>query len=62
MFTIAIDYEKCIGYNCSECMDICPMEVFAYKDKKIILNDLLHCSRCEVCMDICPYDAITIKY
>ena len=58
---IDINYEKCLGYGCQECLDICPMLVFEAKET-VYVKDIENCCRCEVCMDICPTSSITITY
>lgn len=61
MTNVIIDYEKCEGINCAECVDVCPMEIFVIGEDRIIIQNTDQCSLCEVCMDICPNTAITVK-
>jgi NAD-dependent dihydropyrimidine dehydrogenase PreA subunit len=61
MSNVTIDYDKCDGANCAECVDICPMEVFLIKEDKILIQNTDKCSLCEVCMDVCPNEAIMVK-
>ncbi|GAB6056102.1 4Fe-4S dicluster domain-containing protein [Methanobacterium alkalithermotolerans] len=60
MVKIVIDYEKCDGADCGECVDVCPMEVLIIEGDKIVIQNLEECSLCEVCMDVCPKEAIDV--
>lgn len=59
MFNIEVDLRKCIG--CSECVDICPMEVFELQDNKSVPVKAEECIGCESCVRSCEQEAITIK-
>lgn len=61
MVEILIDYEKCEGVDCAECVDICPMEIYATDGEKIIVTNATICSLCEVCMDVCPNSAVKVE-
>ncbi len=60
MAKIIIDYEKCEGEDCAECVDVCPMEVFIIDGGKIKIQNPEECSLCEVCMDVCPNEAVKV--
>ncbi|MGN1186094.1 MAG: indolepyruvate ferredoxin oxidoreductase subunit alpha [Methanobrevibacter wolinii] len=60
MILISIDYDKCQGLDCGECVDICPMEILVFDDDKVKFINPEECSLCEVCMDICPEEAIVV--
>lgn len=59
---INIDYDKCNPIDCLDCLDICPMDVFTFKDNVLIINKLNNCCGCRVCIDVCVYNALTINY
>lgn len=61
MVKIIIDYEKCEGADCAECVDICPMEVLVIEGDKVVKRNIEECSLCEVCMDVCPHEAVVIE-
>lgn len=60
MAKITIDYEKCEGEDCAECIDVCPMEVFIIDGDKIKIHNPEECSLCEVCMDVCPNGTVEV--
>lgn len=61
MVTIVIDYDKCKGPDCYECVDICPMEILVIGDDKVDIVNTDECNFCEVCMDVCNEECIEIK-
>ena len=61
MVKITLDYEKCEGADCAECVDVCPMEVLIIDGEIIAISDVDECSFCEVCMDVCPNGAVTVE-
>jgi NAD-dependent dihydropyrimidine dehydrogenase PreA subunit len=61
MVEITIDYDKCDGEECAECVDACPMEVFIIDNGKIIVQNIDECSVCEVCMDVCLNEAVKVQ-
>jgi NAD-dependent dihydropyrimidine dehydrogenase PreA subunit len=61
MVKITIDYDKCDGEECAECVDVCPMEVFVIAGGKIIIQNIDECSACEVCMDVCINEAVEVE-
>ncbi|MCD7781081.1 MAG: ferredoxin [Methanosphaera sp.] len=58
---INIDYTKCIGIKCLDCLDICPMNVFTLEDNTIVTRSSLCCG-CQACIDECYYNAISMQY
>lgn len=61
MVKITIDYEKCEGAGCAECVDVCPMEVLVIDGEKVVVKNKEECSLCEVCMDVCPEEAVEVE-
>ena len=51
--------EKCT--NCLICIDVCPHEVFAVKNKKVRVVDKDLCMECGACALNCKYEAITVN-
>jgi len=61
MAKVKLDYEKCDGLECGECVDVCSMEVLVLEGEKIVIKCEDECSLCEICTDVCPNDAITLE-
>ncbi len=59
--TVEINYEKCIGVDCAECMNACPMEVFAIENDKVVVVNEDVCTFCMICVDVCPEGAVKVK-
>ncbi len=59
MYSVIVDEEKCVG--CSECVDICPVEVFELKDEKSVPVNEEECMGCESCIEVCEEEAIIIE-
>ncbi len=59
---INIDYGKCNGLNCLECLDLCPMQVFEIKNEQPVVSNADACCRCLACQEVCSYDAISLSY
>ena len=60
MIIITIDYDKCQGSECADCIDICPMEILLLDGDKVTVVNPEECSLCEVCMDVCPEESIEV--
>jgi NAD-dependent dihydropyrimidine dehydrogenase PreA subunit len=59
---IKINHGKCVLYDCLECLDICPMDLFTIRDNCLVVSDLDKCCRCLMCQNICEYNAIRLDY
>lgn len=59
--SVVIDYDKCKGPECAECVNTCPVEVFEIQDDKVVVAKESDCTLCMVCVDVCPTGAITVK-
>lgn len=58
MYDVIVDDEKCV--SCSECVDICPEEVFELHGEKSVPVNAEDCVGCESCVELCEEEAITI--
>lgn len=56
---LSFNAQKCIG--CGTCIDVCPHEVFVFKDNKILLANKDRCIECGACSSNCPVEAIQVK-
>lgn len=56
---VTIDYSKCT--SCKTCIEVCPMQVFAEKDKKVVVAKEKDCIGCHACEVQCPHEAITVE-
>ena len=67
---IKIDYEKCCwkdgkctscdgGEECTECIEVCPVDALTRKDKLIIDNE--KCIDCGSCVAVCKHDALELE-
>ncbi len=56
---IEVPNKECKG--CTECVDICPKKVYAIRDDKVEIRDLLACNLCMDCIDVCPQKPPVIK-
>jgi NAD-dependent dihydropyrimidine dehydrogenase PreA subunit len=54
--TIKIDYDKCIGH--SDCVDVCPSEVYELERSKAVPVNIIQCVECCACVEACPEEAI----
>ena len=61
MVKITLDYEKCEGADCAECVDVCPIEVLIIDGVNIVIRDVDECILCEVCMGVCPNGAVKVE-
>ncbi len=58
MYIITIDEAKCT--NCTECVKICPSEVYKLENGKVVVGSSDDCSKCESCLSVCAPMAITV--
>lgn len=61
MVEIIIDYKKCEGADCAECVEVCPMEILVIEGEKIVKKNQEECNLCEICMDVCPNQAVNVQ-
>jgi DNA-directed RNA polymerase subunit D len=57
--TIRIDDNRCDA--CARCVEICPRNVLAKKNNKIVIVDLMACTLCRDCEASCPENPPIIK-
>ena len=57
--TLTLDQNKCNG--CRMCEIVCPHQVFAFQNKKAMINDLDACMECGACQQNCPEGAIFVR-
>lgn len=56
---IEVDVKKCdMG---GSCVENCPKNVLAIKNKKIVVKDLENCSLCRTCEEVCSLEAIKVR-
>lgn len=53
-----IDYKKCI--SCGNCVNICPVGVYASEGKKVVVKKPDVCVECRACEVSCPQEAIKV--
>lgn len=51
-----IDLEKCV--RCGKCVKVCPAQIIAKQDKRIIIQNPEFCRQCYKCVDNCPKQSI----
>ncbi len=59
MAVVHIDQEKCNG--CGNCVDACPMGVFALIEERATCVASEDCMICKMCETLCPNLAITVE-
>ena len=47
--------------KCGTCIEICPMQCFAMKDDKVIVDKPNACIVCKACEVQCPKEAIKVS-
>ncbi len=56
--TLDYDPEKCTG--CGTCLDVCPHQVFARNNGKVIIQNRDSCMECGACQKNCRFGAISV--
>ena len=56
--SIEMDSGKCTG--CGMCLEVCPHNVFALKDKKAVITDKDRCMECGACAVNCAFGALSV--
>ena len=54
-----IDQSKCT--KCKTCIEVCPVDVFAEEEGKVIVKNPDQCIGCKACEVQCPEDAIKVE-
>jgi NAD-dependent dihydropyrimidine dehydrogenase PreA subunit len=54
-----VNIEKCV--DCSECVAICPMQVFELRQGKAVVVNGGDCLGCDSCVEACEPAAITVS-
>ena len=57
--TLQLDQQKCNG--CKMCINVCPHEVFQFKDKKAFIASKDLCMECGACEKNCSEGAISVR-
>ncbi len=50
--------DLCTG--CGKCLEVCPHEVFAVKDRKAVILDKDRCMECGACENNCAFGALRV--
>lgn len=63
---VIVNDEQCqAGQPCRVCVEICPVNIFAWPDSSSVADVVPEaedeCILCDLCLQKCPTDAITIK-
>ena len=53
---VEVDLDRCVG--ASNCVSICPAEVYSLVNGKVVAEDIIDCIECLACQDACPTNAI----
>lgn len=56
--SLALSSERCTG--CGTCLEVCPHNVFALKNKKVVILDRDRCMECGACAMNCPFRALSV--
>jgi NAD-dependent dihydropyrimidine dehydrogenase PreA subunit len=59
MAKVTIDYKKCDVSKV--CVDVCPANVFDFKEKKVVVARPQDCIACKACENSCPVHAIKVE-
>lgn len=55
---VTVDEGKCTGDG--ECVDVCPVEVYALQNGKAVPVNMDECLGCESCVERCEQHAISV--
>ncbi|MDR3176107.1 MAG: 4Fe-4S dicluster domain-containing protein [Desulfovibrio sp.] len=58
-WNVTVDSDRCTG--CSECVDICPVEVYELQDGKSVPTNVEECLGCESCVEACEAGAVSVE-
>ena len=58
-YKVIVDTQKCIGDG--ECVDVCPVEVYALQGGKAVPVHMEEFLGCESCVEVCDQDAIVVE-
>lgn len=55
---IVIDYKKCLGAKCLNCVDSCPVEAIDWdkEQRRVVANNFQECIVCLACEEACKED------
>lgn len=56
---VTVDVAKCDGKG--ECVETCPVNVFALQNGKSVVVAGDECVACMSCVEVCPHQAITVQ-
>jgi NAD-dependent dihydropyrimidine dehydrogenase PreA subunit len=56
--TLELLPERCTG--CGRCLEVCPHEVFALKNRKAVILDKDRCMECGACANNCAFGALRV--
>jgi NAD-dependent dihydropyrimidine dehydrogenase PreA subunit len=56
--TLELLPEQCTG--CGRCLEVCPHQVFAVKDRKAVILDRDRCMECGACTNNCAFGALRV--
>jgi len=57
-----IDKNKCLfsSGTCTECIHVCPVDIFQSKEGQIVVDDEDECTLCYICEQKCPAHAVKV--
>ncbi|NLE01021.1 MAG: 4Fe-4S dicluster domain-containing protein [Fibrobacter sp.] len=57
--TLKLESDRCTG--CGRCIEVCPHEVFEFRDKRAYIVYIDNCMECGACSQNCISGAISVK-
>lgn len=57
--TLDLNSDKCT--SCGICLDVCPREVLAEKEGRVVIKERDACIECGACALNCPFSAIKVR-